>query len=52
MICGDINKLYDECLNNLSETLTYYRKDLNSEKAKEILNEFRNQGKILVEKWN
>ena len=50
-MCGDINKLYDECINNLAETLLFYRNELSLGKAKEILSEYKNQGKIIIEKW-
>jgi hypothetical protein len=52
MICGDISKLFEECLNNLAETLLFYRKDLSYINAREILKGFVSQGKILTEKWN
>jgi len=52
MICGDINKLYDECISNLTDTLIHFRNDLNKEKGKEILKEINNQGRIIIEKWD
>jgi len=52
MICGDINKLFGECMNNLAETLVFFEKDMSIEKGKDILKEFNQQGKIIIEKWN
>jgi len=52
MVCGDIGKLYEECLNNLADAFAFFRKESSKEKGREILKEFCNQGKIIVEKWD
>jgi sulfite reductase alpha subunit-like flavoprotein len=50
MICGDVEKLYDECINNIQIILSC-RNGLNSEISNKYIQKMKDSGKLIIEKW-
>jgi sulfite reductase alpha subunit-like flavoprotein len=51
MICGDIEKLYDECIANIMSTLMK-KESYTMELSKKYVEDMKSKGRLILEKWS
>ncbi len=49
MICGDLEKLYDECISNI--VLILMRNNYPKEYCIKLIEDMKNSNRIILEKW-
>ncbi len=50
MICGDVAKLYDECIENILYIL-HCKNQYPREYSLKLIEDMRNSNRIIIEKW-